>query len=649
MKDEIDLMNSNDNFSIYEEVDNSSGEATPIHKVWIDPIPKSCPKDNEFVNNIFYSNDRPVLQKFIRIPLTQVPGTSAFKADDYVDVITSKDYNVTLFDDEDSIVPYGLNRLEFHGDYITFKSGLPEGYKLPFSVSFVKYVGRKADNTLLRSDGEIKMDDIYYPVEPKDIATKEYVDRVDNVIDNLTPTLPPTLKDAKLYLQNSTHKGHIILTGQEYDFIIEDDEIIIKSDPFYNIGTGRLHLMVNDFELSTIGLNGLLETNGIITLEKIDSYADDPVANGFYTSYIATIKMNKDHFNPRLDGDNPILLIKLKQEHGLDLEYSQEIVLGIEKPITKIAIGSNGFDRFDGDYKYVSGVPSVSPDQKMYFSYRLNGLKRWMNPKLSKYIWYDNEVEIENEKTYDTMFPELVENIELSVPENSYSETIDLKLFAYNVLGEESTLDVQRPWRFDNVSDESKRLTSGLGMRPDIDTYGKGFNSRESLSKNEELQMLNGRYRWPSGDYSVTKGHSVLLDAILPPLPEGPNYNEIIPSLGVRWATFKYEITNANGIFVSLEDAEGLTMVDNITKETNWECTVKVEGTTGWLDGNAPYDGYGNPREHESPALVIYDSNLTKKYITFGNEPISGTLYVRIGLRKGGSSFKGVDITVNNK
>lgn len=646
MKEFNNLINSNEKFSIFEEMEISKWKPVKLDNTWIDFIPDNCPSDQEFIDDIYKINNRPVLQKFNKIPLIQVPGSSAFKADNYTDVITSKSYIVDLYDSEDNLIPYGINQLEVYSDYITFKGGLPKDYIQPYYVSFVKYIGRKADNTLLRSDGSIKMDDDYRPGDPKDIATKEYVDLNSELLNNLKPEKPPTLKDAKLYLLTESFKANMITNGLEYNFIFNTQDIEIKSNKFFNTDDGFLYLYVNDFRLSGIEIKGGNYDNGIIFLEEVDSYADDIMANGFYTSKIATIKLSYNQIMYHIKSDLPTVSIRLEQEFNNEREECESLLFAIEVPLEKMTFTDNGFDNKFGSIKFISGVPSLTTDYELTYKFDLIGLKKSMKKPLGSYTYINKITNFYNEPSYPKVYPVIEKDLILKIPNNFYSETLDLSLDANNTFLEKTYITVQRPWRIDTVSDESLRLTSGIGMTPK-DGYGLEFDSSVSLKDNEELQLINGIYKWPEGDYRCTNDQEILLDAISPPLPEGPNYNEI-PSEGIRWATFKYEITNANGVYVSLFMPENITM-NKITKETNWNCYVKVATKTGWLNGNTPYDGYGNPREDGDPAMVIYNSDFNTKYITFGNEPISGTLYVRIGLKKDGSSFKGVDITVNNK
>ena len=88
---------------------------------------------------------------------------------------------------------------------------------------------------------------------------------------------------------------------QKYSPIISDKEIVIESDPFYNTNSGTLELLINDFVYSRISIKDGDYDNNIIFIREIDSYSDDVVANGFYTSKIATIKLNYESFRAHVN------------------------------------------------------------------------------------------------------------------------------------------------------------------------------------------------------------------------------------------------------------------------------------------------------------------------------------------------------------
>ena len=175
--------------------------------------------------------------------------------------------------------------------------------------------------------------------------------------------------------------------------------------------------------------------------------------------------------------------------------------------------------------------------------------------------------------------------------------------------------------------------------------FGGIYDSTIPLSLNEELQLLNGTYIWPKGDYTKTERMDLIKDSLSSVLPRGPNYDILDDK--IRWVTFKENVTNVNGLFIKFNDLTGWTM-DSVNKITNYKCLVQIKGVTGWLDVNTPYSGYGNPRKDGEGCMVIYKSDYNQKYATFGNVPLSGTVYIRIGFPKSKLSFSNIVVKQNN-
>jgi hypothetical protein len=208
----------------------------------------------------------------------------------------------------------------------------------------------------------------------------------------------------------------------------------------------------------------------------------------------------------------------------------------------------------------------------------------------------------------------------LSKPTNplGYAETISIIITPYN-----SSDSAGTPYndtiqsRVDIVSDESSRVESGSGNFPTT-SYGGVFNSNTSLKVGytEELQMLNGKYQIPTGNY---------LNNL--PTP-GENYGVGMGILD-RWVTFKPVIlTNKSAFDIDILGAENFSGIET----SGIKIYAKVEGVTGWLNANVSYPGTGNPSLDNDPAMVFAQSNATKKRVTFGSTVRTGQLIIRIGI-----------------
>lgn len=221
----------------------------------------------------------------------------------------------------------------------------------------------------------------------------------------------------------------------------------------------------------------------------------------------------------------------------------------------------------------------------------------------------------------------------LTILANRYSENITLLITPQNSKGVAGTPSSQPTnARLDLISDESARKIAGTGQFP-ASGYGGVFVSNQSLktSYTEELQMLNGEYRVPTGNYSSnqpTPGEDYSSGM-------GSNYRYCIPIDPVS-------LTDASGFTINILNATGFT-----GEETpDVRIQVKVQGATGWLDANAAFNLVGSPAADGDPCMLFADSDGDTKRVSFGETVRSGLLYVRIGLPAGSTKrFQGVSIT----
>jgi len=221
----------------------------------------------------------------------------------------------------------------------------------------------------------------------------------------------------------------------------------------------------------------------------------------------------------------------------------------------------------------------------------------------------------------------------VTVNNGVYTEDLIIGIRGYNSRNIAGTLNnTNTGARIDTVSDESLRRISGSGQYPSSG-YGGIFISTISLRSTytEELQMLNGKYQIPSGDYTAN-------------LPiAGPNYSIGMGSTD-RWVTFS--ITTLNNDLAFTLTFNGTSGSWSGTETSGIEIYAKVEGVTGWLDCNAAYPGVGIPINNGDSAMVFGSSGIYIKRVTLGIVR-SGTLYIRIGLPNG-SNKKFSSVTISN-
>jgi len=271
--------------------------------------------------------------------------------------------------------------------------------------------------------------------------------------------------------------------------------------------------------------------------------------------------------------------------------------------------------------RYVSGVPSLDVGDTLDCTYTIDDAVR------SHYINALSRIEslaINNIDVSLSIIPTAytsvtMNNITTTTINNIYVENIIINIMGRNsksILG--TPLATNTNARIDTISDETPRVISGTGQYP-TNGYGGSFDSTVSLRSTyvDELQMLDNRYGTPNGDYSTNNPTA------------GPDYSTGMGS-GTRWVTFKPVTLNNNSAFT-------LTLPNPIGTwsgvETNGiEIYYKVEGVTGWLNGNSSYPGVGSPVNDGDKGMVYSESTTNIKKCTFGSTVRSGELYIRIGL-----------------
>lgn len=286
--------------------------------------------------------------------------------------------------------------------------------------------------------------------------------------------------------------------------------------------------------------------------------------------------------------------------------------------------------------KYVSGVPSLKFNDNINANLTIsNAVGKHYNQIRVARLWSD-------ETTEDVVEPPVTPPAEngdinvtgvIAISDGVYIENITIKSLGINSADIEGTqLDTVSNVRADDVSDELGRLTAGSGDYPTTG-YGGVFISSNSLKTvyTEELQMLNGLYQIPTGNYGSVQ-----------PTP-GENYNNGMGGLPRRCIPKNCEFTlnNAVGFTIEINDPDGFDAIE----QTSLYLQVKVAGVTGWLDANKGTGFVENPINDGDPCLSLFNSSPTEKRVSFGDVPVSGICYVRIGVPYNDSKkFSGLTI-----
>jgi hypothetical protein len=212
-----------------------------------------------------------------------------------------------------------------------------------------------------------------------------------------------------------------------------------------------------------------------------------------------------------------------------------------------------------------------------------------------------------------------------------YSENIVVTMTGYNSKNVAGTpLAVNSNARIDTVSNEALRKISGTGDYP-ASGYGGAYDSSQSLlTYTDELQMLNGSYGYPSGNYSSN-------------LPAGPNYTGLVNE---RWLCFQPQtFTNATGFTLTFTGTSGTWTGAGDNSTSGIKVFFQV-GSSAWGNGNSAYSGVGNLTVNGQGMMVVGSSTYLVKRCTVGSTPLSGLLTVRIALPSGSNKrFTGITIT----
>ncbi len=183
-------------------------------------------------------------------------------------------------------------------------------------------------------------------------------------------------------------------------------------------------------------------------------------------------------------------------------------------------------------------------------------------------------------------------------------------------------------------SGDIRRRQSGTGQYPAL--TDQAYDPDELLSTNEELQLLNGIYQYPPAvDYSARQ-------------PAGPDYSALAAGSfnNMRWATFRLgtSVTAITSVTVTIA---GATNFGSDVVVSDFEMYVRIIGGVGWYNGNASPQDLA-PTTQGDNVLDIGNSTVTVRRLSFGATPVTGVLYIRIGIPEGDNkTFTGISYTTN--
>lgn len=626
--------NTSSNLAWYEE-EKHFEKAIPIESLWVDAkfIPYQAPL---FENSNIFSieNNGVTINVLEKKNVHLETKDNVLHNEELLDSIDhnyGKGYDVILKDANDEQVPFGLNRwiVDSSSGNISFLDGLPKGFAEPFNVTFVKYIGRKGTQGLLKTDGTAEMDNDYYPEQEQDVVTKKYVDEnitnVADIVDLLVPTEPATMPFG-LKLLSETREGKYYKDKSDFinviynfeNLILETKQVMLKKDFDINFS-----ININNEPIVPITLESDMEyglskvynpLEGITYAVNIrDPYGENIVSNGFYkcADIITTIDLNK------IQNSSFLKVFAQVENKTKDYYHSTEpLVLGCCDKILK----GNQKDILscEPEYRYISGIKLAN---KFNYNVSFFGIDNFESRSLGK-------IDFENIKEIDIKYKNDLPNEEISESgivddKDKFSMSIKAKLDLNN-LDYENIFTHEENFNFiyDTLSDESDRLKSSTEEIYEPIPY----DSEQSLLENNELQLLRGNYRYPHLDFSDC-GEL--------------NYSSC---KGVRYVTKAFELENANHFVLNFTKLynSNKSIIDNnmfidmyVDKDATLHSDEEIKYKS-WIKINKPFNGVSSCFYIEDAgAIEMSKSDAENKYITFGPVSITGKIYIRIGLKEG--------------
>jgi hypothetical protein len=299
--------------------------------------------------------------------------------------------------------------------------------------------------------------------------------------------------------------------------------------------------------------------------------------------------------------------------------------------------------------RYVSGVPSLAVGDSFTYSYRINSaVSKFYTTgtfgRMDGSTWTTNSTSYPSSSLSPKPFSGqsvTLTSQSLASTTNKYSESPTITFYGYNAINGVGTSSPQSlgSYRIDTVSNENRLRNAANGENPTFypSVFGSTYTSSERIvgnvsntSYNYELQLLNGSYQVPSGNYTSYGG-----------------YDYSSPGSDTRFVLLTGSpLSSVNSVTITFNGTSGTWSAAANGVTSGLFLNVKVGGI-GWIDGNAAYPGSGSPSGNGDPAMVAAPaSTATSKQITFGSTARSGTIYVRIGLPAGSDKkFTGITIS----
>jgi len=478
-------------------------------------------------------------------------------------------------------------------------------------------------------------------VEQGDLLENAF-SKVETIFGLLVPAPPPDL-DTKGLIINSSYSA--ARSGAAETTI--DDNIINNTQPPIIIGTNVKVDGFGNAKEGTLSVKIDTETAGsrvlttgddsgtygsLIITDDSDYYAGETGKEGFWDALLANITPS----SALSAGGHSAQMLHSKTGNTALFTFGVDDAVSPSISTSALSTTVSG--------TRISGVPSRAVNDSITATFTVtNAIGTYYNATRVARVEsaYTTDVNASPTTPPDSGDPFNV-NTTVYVENNKYTEDVPITLRGYSSDGTSTSSVLTRDIRIDTVSNESLRSRSGVGQYPTYGTgasqFGDAYDSYELLLDSpytEELQLVNGRYRFPSGDYT----------SLYP--TAGPDYSSAAGGSynNMRWATFN--VGSVNNKFITITINGTINFGSNIIL-SGVELYVQVRGanSTGWLDANVAYPGVGDPVNDGDAALVVANSSATSKRVTFGSVVRTGDVWVRIGIPQGSNKqFSGITLS----
>lgn len=477
-------------------------------------------------------------------------------------------------------------------------------------------------------------------VDIKELTTS--LTEISTDISAIKPVEPPSIEEIELELWKDYELFDAAIAGAE-----EEERVLALFDltPKTEISAR----FAGSLERGTISaiIDGKERSSALKDVTEMDYYAGQPAYQGWYRSLTARIEVQS---NLEVGAHT----FQLQYSEGEVVKRSKVLNVYIAKarPAAGIDITGSSFQlsKSPAMTSFVSGIPAASNQEYEIGNLDvLNAVGKYYKPKEIASIrgHQPENLVLEEGQTQILVDPANIpavdgtlqlKNIPITIA-NEYASPVTFSVACYDIFGNKSTereLGVDQNIRND-PSDESARVQSGSAadIYPTVTPgfCGDPFNSSASLSTGlyySELQLINNRYRWPSGDFTKFGGPNYENTNGTRLNGAGPDSEEY------RWFTLKFEVEDLlafSMLFKRVDSEWPLTLNLTIPDIKMYGC---IAGQTEWVDLNKPFVGYGGVDQIGQGALDVNKTTQDTRRITFGAGvgPYTGDLLIRVGLPK---------------